>query len=180
MSRRSNASLPDVSQHSIPPTLYLRVLGFDCRHHPQDRPIFPTPPQKHGEIDFRLYRNLALAPQGFRWTTDDAVAFFFGAGAVAGDVVAEVAAEKEWLPEEGATGAGADDRGEEMGLWLQRTTFSSKFTLDVPPTFSAPTISVSVRTTLFTTGHSERLAELTWRLFFSFAWCHWCGSTTFR
>ena len=116
--------------------------------HPSNKPIFPTPPQKQTDIDFRLYRNLVLAPQGFCWTTDETVATFFGAGTVARDAVAEVeVAEKEWRPEDGETGGGGGGRGGEMGRWLQRVSFSSKFTLNVPPTFSAPTIAVNVRTT---------------------------------
>ncbi|PIL37726.1 hypothetical protein GSI_01420 [Ganoderma sinense ZZ0214-1] len=108
--------------------------------HPPDKPIFPTPPQKHSDIDFRLCRNLVLQPQGSCWTTDEAVACFFGDGTIAQDVVAEVeVAEKEWHPEPEETASG----GEEMGRWLQRMSFSSKFTLNVPPTFSAPTIVVN-------------------------------------
>ncbi|PIL37736.1 hypothetical protein GSI_01430 [Ganoderma sinense ZZ0214-1] len=109
--------------------------------HPTDKPIFPTPPQKHSDIDFRLYRNLVLHPEGFCWTTDEAVACFFGASTAAQDVVAEVeVAEKEWHPEPEQTASG---RGGETGRWLQRASFSSKFTLNVPPTFSAPTIVVN-------------------------------------
>ncbi|KAI1791024.1 hypothetical protein LXA43DRAFT_448963 [Ganoderma leucocontextum] len=110
--------------------------------HPQNKPIFPAPPQSHTDIHFRLCRNLVLCPEGFLWTTDEIVASFFGAGTIAQDVVADVElAEKEWHPEAEENGAGG--RGGEMGQWVQRASFSSKFTLNVPPTFSAPTVVVN-------------------------------------
>lgn len=37
-----------------------------------------------------------------------------------------------------------------MGRWLQPSSFSSKFTLNVPPTFSPLTVSVNVRITFVT------------------------------
>ncbi|KAI1781985.1 hypothetical protein LXA43DRAFT_1104981 [Ganoderma leucocontextum] len=56
----------------------------------QNKPIFPAPLQSHTDIHFRLCRNLVLCPEGFLWTTDEAVACFFGAGTIARDVVADV------------------------------------------------------------------------------------------
>ncbi|KAM5537692.1 hypothetical protein V8D89_008641 [Ganoderma adspersum] len=83
-------------------------------------------------------------PSSPRHPRHEAVAFFFGAGTVARDVVAEVeVAEKEWHPKTGETGGGAGERGGKMGRWLQRASFSSKFTPNVPRTFSAPTIAVN-------------------------------------
>ncbi|KAI1782553.1 hypothetical protein LXA43DRAFT_905447 [Ganoderma leucocontextum] len=109
--------------------------------HPQNKPIFPAPPQSHTDIHFCLCRNLVLCPEGFLWTAYEVVASFFGAGTIAQDVVADVeVAEKEWHPEAEEIGAGG--RGGEMGRWVQRASFSSKFTLNVP-TFSAPSLAVN-------------------------------------
>ncbi|TBU44365.1 hypothetical protein BD309DRAFT_40979 [Dichomitus squalens] len=105
---------------------------------PPDKPIFPAPPVAHSEIQFRLYRNLVLSPKGYVWTTDDAVACFFGAGIDARDVVADIdLPEKQWVVDQVSP-----HDGEEKGSWVQRSVFTSKFTLNLPPTFVAPGLTV--------------------------------------
>ena len=107
---------------------------------PPDKPIFPAPPVAHSDIQFRLNRSLSLTPRGYVYTTDDAVARFFGTGIDPRDVVADIDLhEKQWVVDQNRSRG-----GEEKGSWVQRSVFTSKFTLNIPPTFVAPAMMVQV------------------------------------
>ena len=107
---------------------------------PPDKSIFPAPPVAHKNIQFRLNRCLSITPRGYARTTDDAVACFFGAGVDPRDVVADIDLHKrQWVVDQNHT-----REGEEKGCWVQRSVFTSKFTLNITPSFVAPAIMVQV------------------------------------
>ena len=104
-----------------------------------DGPIFPNPPQRPEEINFRLESDVWLRAQS--WDTTRQGIFITRLGGLgsgekttAFGLIHVDVLEKIWIPEGEKT---------ENGKWKQEVTFKSSFQLNCAPGFSSETMTLS-------------------------------------
>ncbi|RDX47805.1 hypothetical protein OH76DRAFT_1484486 [Lentinus brumalis] len=102
--------------------------------HPEDRPIFPSPPTI-SEIDFRLVRFMKIRAERF---STECIDDLLGARRVPSRMVVDKdLPPREWVVVESGGEKGSEA---EKGTWVQRARFRTSVRLSVPPTFVSPTI----------------------------------------
>lgn len=105
-----------------------------------DKPIFPAPPLRPTDVQFRLRRFIWLKAHWFTATGDDTVTALGGLEAAysaeaSGQPVNVEVKEKCWIPSES---------NKNMGTWMQETTFRSAFQFTCPPSFETDIMRVKV------------------------------------
>ncbi|PIL37729.1 hypothetical protein GSI_01423 [Ganoderma sinense ZZ0214-1] len=105
---------------------------------PAGKPLFPSPPSAHTDIDFKLCRCVYIRAKRFTAVGESDVAFILGEGTNPSKphpAVVMEAQEKVWTPLRAPfekEKAAADERG----VWVQKVKFTSKMRITVPPTFA--------------------------------------------
>ncbi|KAH8107956.1 hypothetical protein BXZ70DRAFT_1003376 [Cristinia sonorae] len=146
-STRMELSIPETQAYPLftPIPYTLRVIAItkpmkkdEVEKNPT-KPLFPTPPTRPTEVQFRLYRQLWLKAHAFTAKGNEKVSSLGGLETVTSAVASGLPVnvdvrEKEWIPAE-------NDKN--MGTWLQETTFRSAFVLTCAPTFQRSTIHLS-------------------------------------
>lgn len=132
----------------IPYTLRITTITKPMKKDEVDKmpqkPLFPTPPNRPSEVQFRLRRYIWLKAHWFTAVGDEDVTALGGleiaASAPASNQSVDVRiGDKEWIPSE-------SDKN--MGTYLQETTFASAFSFTCPPTFRTDIMRVNVRNCL--------------------------------
>ncbi|TFK87658.1 hypothetical protein K466DRAFT_103212 [Polyporus arcularius HHB13444] len=100
---------------------------------PGNTQIFPSPPTNAAAMILELVRRTNVSVERRDTTLKSTAAYFLGPGVRAPEPVIVDVAEKEWVVTQAAD---ARTKTKEKGVWVQSTQFSSRFVLDVPPTFS--------------------------------------------
>ncbi|KAL6306459.1 hypothetical protein BKA93DRAFT_729648 [Sparassis latifolia] len=122
--------LPDLIQFPLftPIPFSIRIVSISKpmkrENTPEDKPIFPTPPQYPEEIQFELRRSVYVRAHAFDSRLGERAPFASGL-TVDSSSLESTRLENVWIP--------SDDK--EKGTWKQEVTFSSKFVLRCPPTF---------------------------------------------
>jgi hypothetical protein len=131
----------------IPFTLNIVTLTKPCKRDdsPSDKPIFPAPPHTPDLVKFELQNCAYISVYGLTHTsTDHFVAYVGGMGSevsrAAQEGVQVEVMDKVWIPSEQG-----NEKGHEKGQWQQEVLFKSVIWLACPPSFSSPTMGISVR-----------------------------------
>ncbi|KAI0345935.1 hypothetical protein BDW22DRAFT_1353570 [Trametopsis cervina] len=107
---------------------------------PPEETIFPAPPLKPHEIDFRIERNVYIRTGSWdSYSEGGFIAYLGGMGpkssSASQSAVQVEPMEKVWIPLNG-------DEKKQKGCWKQEVTFKSTFQLSCPPAFDANTMKV--------------------------------------
>ena len=135
--------------------------------HPPDKPVFPPVPLAPDDLEFAHRRHLKIRAKYMRASASGDVVQILGGKEKermkrTAPVEADVAA-REWLSL-GADGRPVDgDKGKEgqgddpdaKGVWVQRATFHSTFSLSCPPAFALHNVECSVRPSSVLSARAE-------------------------
>lgn len=101
--------------------------------------IFPAPPSKPQDIDFRLVRHVFLRANTWTENGNGKLASLggLGSGGVPSEHLAVQLLDKVWVPESG-------DEKKQKGRWKQEVEIQSVFTLTCAPSFATDTMKVDV------------------------------------
>ncbi|KAI0683446.1 hypothetical protein BC835DRAFT_1423249 [Cytidiella melzeri] len=124
----------------------LTVVTHSKSMKPEDKSagetIFPTPPSKPEQLNFRIERYVFIRARGWTAAGEDDFAVPLGGGdartplqAPVYDPVGVLTTDKVWIPTEG-------DEKHEKGRWKQEVVFKSYFRLNCPPAFHSETMQV--------------------------------------
>ncbi|KAM5542508.1 hypothetical protein V8D89_003967 [Ganoderma adspersum] len=106
--------------------------------HPAGKPIFPSPPSAHTEINFKVCRRVYIRAKRFTAVGESDVAFILGEGTNPSKPHPAVVMEEQervWMPLK-ARNEKEKGGGDERGVWVQKVQFTSKMRITVPPTFA--------------------------------------------
>ncbi|RPD67563.1 hypothetical protein L226DRAFT_499814 [Lentinus tigrinus ALCF2SS1-7] len=163
-------SLPDIPVlplfSAIPYTVYVETTTAPqtrAKAGESSKPIFPPVPASPHQIDFRLRRRLQVRADIHGNISTADIATFLGGKEKERDkaFIESHVPEKEWVPfgrladgkvasktPEKASGSSGEKLGDAQGVWVQRASFQSTFTLSCPPTFGVQNIQCEYKLAL--------------------------------
>jgi hypothetical protein len=129
-------------------TTHSKIMKFSDKS--SDEQIFPAPPEKPDQIDFRIERDVFVRAKDWKSNRkNNRVSYLGGLGPdgsapeVDQEPVQVDGNNKVWIPNEGG-------EKEAKGHWKQEVVFKSSFKLRCPPSFDSETMRVNVsRVTMF-------------------------------